>query len=157
MAYVLAGMFRRAGGPPGPGAAVPLPQGFELLRVSDPDGGRPAVSGFDRLTEDVVAEAERLSAGGRVAYVEAEFFGGQGSQAAIGWEDGLVAFGPRLTQTPGEDRDGFEPVEAGDDMAISEALLWLGVEPDPGRDAFDTLGLGVLDEYRVELDEPGDL
>ncbi len=148
MGFLLAGLILRAPDGPRPVAvasAVPLAQGFELLRVE----GDRGMAGFDRLTEEAVAAAETLSATRRVVHVEAEFFGGEGSQGAIGWEDGRVAFGPRLTQTPLEDRgDEYEVIAEGGDLAIDEALRWLGVVADEGKDEFATLRLDDLDELR---------
>jgi hypothetical protein len=69
--------------------------------------------------------AARLSATGRVAYVEAEFFGGVGEQVSAGWENGALVFGP---------------LNASD--AINQALRWLGVTADAEMDEFDTVGLG---------------
>ncbi len=104
------------------------------------------LAGFDRLTEAAATAGSARSAAGRIVYLEAEFFGGTGSQAAVGWEAGRIAFGPRLTQTPGEGRDGYEDVPDGADLAIDEALRWLGVSAEGGQDEFDALGLEALDD-----------
>jgi hypothetical protein len=61
-----------------------------------------------------------------VAYVETEYFGGDGVQAAAVWEGGAIAFGPRQA-------------DAG---PINEALRLLGVERTTAQDEFDTVGLG---------------
>jgi hypothetical protein len=119
------------------------------VRLHQTDG-EPAIAGFDRLTDVGVATAAAFSAVARVAYLETEFFAGMGTQAALGWEDGRVAFGPRLTQTAGEGREGFRDVEAGADLAVNEVLRWLGVSAEGPQDEFDTLGLGRLDELRSE-------
>jgi hypothetical protein len=66
-----------------------------------------------------------MSARGPVAYIEAEFFGGYGTQAHA------------LIPAPGAD-----PVILVADDAINRALLWLGVRPLNGQDAFTTVGLG---------------
>lgn len=145
MALVLAGCIFRVELGGVAASSVPLPQGFAFAPLHQGDG-EPAFVGFDRLIDDVSAAASGLSARGRVVYVEAEFFGGTGSQAALGWEGGRVAFGPLLTQTPGEGRDGYTDVPAGEDLAIDRALRWLGVSADGAHDEFDALGLGELDE-----------
>ena len=62
---------------------------------------------------------------GALVYVEAQFYGGAGTQASVGWRDGALRHGP---------------VAAPD--AINRALRFLGVEPEPGQDEFDTIGLG---------------
>lgn len=81
----------------------------------------------------------------RVIYIEAEFFGGTGSQAAVGWQGGVLGFGPRRTQTPMEDREGYAVVTDQDDMAINAALRWLGITRTKTRDQFDTVGIGRCD------------
>ena len=74
------------------------------------------------------------SASGPVAYVEAEFFGGPGEQAAQVWDGGEAVLGPlRL----GED----EPFPQ-DGSPISQALRRLGVAKDNHYDEFDAVGLG---------------
>jgi hypothetical protein len=78
----------------------------------------------------------------RVIYIEAEFFGGTGSQAAVGWQGGVLSFGPRRTQMPMEDREGYAVVADQDDMAINAALRWLGITRTQTRDEFDTVGIG---------------
>lgn len=113
----------------------------------------PAGSGFETMAVDEEAAAERavaLSADRRVVHVQAEFWAGDGLQAATGWERGQIAFGPRRTQTQGEDEPGYETVSDMRDMAINEALRWLGVAAEPGKDEFDTLGLLDLDPARAE-------
>ena len=150
MGFLLAGLICRAERPrPG---VVALPQGFELIRLRG--DGEPVIAGLDRLDEAGAAIARELSTDRRVAYVEAEFIGGEGTQAAVGWEAGEIAFGPRLTRTSNDDREGFEPVPWGSGMAIDEVLRWLGVERHGGRDEFDTLALNDLDELRVDDDVP---
>jgi hypothetical protein len=60
-----------------------------------------------------------------VAFLAAEFFGGSGSQAVIGWQDGRLAFGP------------LQAIDA-----INQALRWLGIDSAGHRDEFDALHLG---------------
>lgn len=91
--------------------AVPLDQGIALVPVPEP------VPDADQL-------AAGLSAGGAIAYVEAEYFGGVGEQHAVLWRGGEAT-----------DLDGDpEPVNA--------ALRALGVHRAGGDDEFDTVGLG---------------
>jgi len=66
-----------------------------------------------------------LSARGPVAYVEAEFFGGSGTQAHA-----LIS---------GTDADARVTVS---ENAINDALSWLGVQACGGKDKFDSVGLG---------------
>lgn len=59
------------------------------------------------------------------AYIEAEFFGGSGAQAHVLISQNGASAGVNVS---------------GD--AINDALAWLGVEPQDGKDHFDTVGLG---------------
>jgi len=68
---------------------------------------------------------QRLSQNGKVAYLEAEFFGGVGGQASAGWQNGELIFQPRQAVN-----------------AINQALQWLGVLRDQEHDEFDMIGLG---------------
>jgi len=97
---------------------VPLPQGLVLLPLSEVPG------------ESVVVE---WSSRGPVALVDAEFFGGAGSQRAQVWEQGRSVLGPLVL---GED----DP--APDVTPISLALRRLGVEKGEHHDEFDAVGLG---------------
>ena len=62
----------------------------------------------DRLASRTPAPASRAnrtvaqSRGGLIAYVEAEFFGGIGRQAAVLWEHGEIALGPLVDPAPEE-------------------------------------------------------
>ena len=69
--------------------------------------------------------AQRLSQNGKVAYLEAEFFGGVGGQASTGWQNEELIFQPRQAVN-----------------AINQALQWLGVLRDQEHDEFDMIGLG---------------
>ncbi len=67
-----------------------------------------------------------LSKGVKVAYVEAEFFGGAGTQANVLYENGIQISDPVI----------------GDD-AINQALRWLGVQRDQDNDEFLVAGFGM--------------
>jgi hypothetical protein len=91
-------------------AVVPLDHGMALVpmteRLADaldsgaPDPGTESLrfvwlpNGFDRVLAD-------WSAAGPVAYVEADYFGGVGSQRAVVWLRGEVVLGP-LGVAPGQ-------------------------------------------------------
>jgi hypothetical protein len=77
------------------------------------------------LPQSIAALCVRLSARGRIAYLEAEIFGGTGLQAAVLAESGVVVRGPIV----GRD-------------AINLALREMGVFADPSIDEFDAMGLG---------------
>lgn len=70
-----------------------------------------------------------------VAYVEADYFGGIGSQFAAVWREGTVVLGPLvLTEDEPRPAPGWSP--------ISQALRHLGVSVDGQYDEFDAIGLG---------------
>lgn len=141
MGYVLNAVIARDGvlaEPPAwiaDSAVIPLPQGCAMVPVTDAvayafgPADRPWLHGthsiFTHLPEGLVPRLRELSRGGRVAYVEAEYFGGVGEQRCIVWDDGAVVEEPRESSS-----------------AINDALRSLGVEPAQGKDRFDTMGLG---------------
>lgn len=78
-----------------------------------------------RLNDRAARLGARMSRGGAVAYVETDYFGGTGEQAAIVWRDGKVWSGP-------------EKARIG---PVSDALRRLGVEKGDAHDEFDAAGL----------------
>ncbi|MEU8412035.1 hypothetical protein AB0C24_04570 [Amycolatopsis japonica] len=71
---------------------------------------------------------------GAVAYVEAEYFGGAGTQFAQVWEGGETVLGPLHV-----DEDEPDPA---DGSPISQALRRLGALKGDHFDEFDAVGLG---------------
>jgi hypothetical protein len=69
--------------------------------------------------------AHQLSQYGKVAYLEAEFFGGIGGQTSAGWHNQELI---------------FEVMQTHD--AINQALRWLGVLRNNQQDEFDMIELG---------------
>jgi len=109
------------------------------------------------LTEPVAGYAETLSQRTPVIYVAADFFGGIGDQAACGWADGRLAFGPQQShhdERPEAARGLFrrprEPTGA-----IDAALEWLGVERPRRMDRFEVVGLGERHDWEHERMEGG--
>jgi hypothetical protein len=100
------------------GPVAPLGQGLVLLPLS-------SVPASDVL----VAWSVR----GPVALVEAEFFGGAGTQRAQVWEHGRSVLGPLVL----EEDDPAPSV-----TPISLALRRLGVSKGSHYDEFDAVGLG---------------
>jgi hypothetical protein len=80
---------------------------------------------FGNIDSDCARRLVDLAGPGKIAYVEAEFFGGVGDQSSIGWLNGRLCLGP------------IRALEA-----INEAARFLGVHASGGHDEFDTLGLG---------------
>jgi hypothetical protein len=115
---------------------VPLEQSVDMIPVTDElhqeIGSGDELPRFEKLSPKVQAWVGRISVAGPVAYVEAEFFGGLGGQAAVAWSEGSQSLGP---------------IHAKD--AINQALRFLGVRPDGAHDEFDAVGLG---RYRNTAD-----
>jgi hypothetical protein len=70
---------------------------------------------------------------GYVGYIEAEFFGGFGSQRAALWVDQMLAVGPLSVE------EGAPFAETG--SPISQLLRHLDVTPTGHYDEFDAVGL----------------
>jgi hypothetical protein len=107
-----------------------LAQGFGFLpvteEVDEETGGRTAAyEQLYRLTDALARLGSAMSRGGAVAYVETDYFGGTGDQAAIAWKDGRIAFGP-------------EKARMG---AVSDALRRIGAAKGEARDEFEAVGL----------------
>jgi hypothetical protein len=117
---------------------VILPQGFALIPVT----GELREELIEAFAEDLASphgELVRLSTaleravcdashGARLAYIETDYFGGRGTQGAIGWENGEVACGP-LSSSPNV-------------WPINTALAWMGAAAHTESDEFDALHLG---------------
>ena len=122
---------------PGAAPVIPLAQGFGLLPLTDAlekalgDGGvsENPYAEFWRLSAPLAGLGKEISEAGRVAYVETDYFGGSGNQAAILWEAGEV-IGP-----PYQARIG----------AINQVLARMGVDKGDATDRFEALG---LDRFR---------
>ncbi|MDX2593297.1 hypothetical protein PV343_13785 [Streptomyces sp. WI03-4A] len=115
-------------------------QGLALLPMTDAlfdavtDGGGERVLGFWRLPGGFEGTLAAWSAGGPVAYVEAEYFGGVGEQRAAVWDGGALVLGPLHL----EEGRPFGPAGS----PLSQALRRLGVVASAGEDEFSAVGLG---------------
>lgn len=114
---------------------APLDQGFvfvpltealneELLRASGTVGTNPHPI-FRSMSVALEHLLFDLSAEGPIAYVETEYWGGEGHQAAAVWKDGQLVFGPAK----------------GDIGTINAALKYLDASSEGHRDAFEAVGL----------------
>jgi hypothetical protein len=106
-----------------------LARGLGFLPVTDElaeeaGGGGRAYDVLDRLTEGLARLGARMSEMDSVIYVETDYHGGAGEQAAMAWHDGGV-------MSP--------PVRARD--AIARVLAWVGVESSDHYDEVEALGL----------------
>jgi hypothetical protein len=100
---------------------------LDALRERFPHVEEPAIPEFWKMSGPLGLIAERLSQSGPVAYIETEYFGGTGGQAATVWESGSVRMPP--TQA-----------EIG---PINSALRLMGVRVGDALDEFDAVGLGA--------------
>lgn len=128
--------------------AVDLRGGWQAIPVDDalhaaieaahPGADRPPELDVSPLGLDRALAAATL-AGGGLAYVETDYFGGAGGQSATAWVNGEEAMAPQRS------RGGGGP--------INQSLRAIGVvrvEPD---DPFDTIGLGErrsMSDYEPE-------
>jgi hypothetical protein len=119
---------------------VPLGQHLSLLPLTDElfdvisVAGAPELDGFWKAPAGLGHALTACSVNGPVAYVEAEYFGGVGTQSAQVWDGGKVVLG-LLRLAEGEpDPAGGSP--------ISQALRRLGAAKGDRFDEFDAVGLG---------------
>ena len=111
--------------------AATLTNGLGFLPLSDDhlDLLFPAQGEFDDsmtyLSDALKTTLADLSSDGIVAYIETEYFGGQGAQGATVYDRGQCVYGP-ITN---------------DASPISEAMKLLGVAVEPGQhDEFEAVG-----------------
>lgn len=123
--------------------AVSLAHDLALIPI-ETDAANP-VGQFYGLTEPWRERLVAASLSGPIAYIEAEFFGGRGTQSAIAWKDRVVTFGPVHTQTDDGEEEGYT---TSNELAINQVLRVFGIESERGRDEFDTVGLGRFRESR---------
>ena len=114
---------------------IPLSEDLvaEIERAGADPGGATVAGAFEFLSPAVEAWARALSRSTAITYIETEYVGGEGFERAGVWSGGSIALGPL---------DG-----AG---SINQALRALGVQPAPGVEAFELVGLGrhrSLDEW----------
>ncbi|RKS73721.1 hypothetical protein BZB76_4424 [Actinomadura pelletieri DSM 43383] len=118
---------------------VPLNQGLWLLPMTDAlfdtitVPGAPELDGFWKAPAGFERMLITCSEAGPVAYVEADYFGGVGTQAAQVWDMGKVALGPLHKDV----NEPFPPTGS----PISQALRRLGVAKGRHFDEFDAVGL----------------
>ncbi|POM20951.1 hypothetical protein CSX04_02373 [Burkholderia cepacia] len=123
---------------------APLPRGLRVVRLRGDIDMIPLDTAFRNahaipfcpltdggdtvLPPALLSLCEQLSAHAALAYVEAEFFGGSGTQAHARFADGRAS-GPLVVS----------------DHAINEALRHLGVAKGDAFDEFEAIG---LDQHR---------
>lgn len=112
---------------------VSLKQGYEMLPFTDSFIKKHQIpflpltdEGVEQLPESINKLCAALSKEQQLAYVEAEFFGGAGTQACVVFENGETKLGPKVNES-----------------AINEALSVLGAEKTTHYDEFEAIGLDV--------------
>ena len=117
--------------------SIPLSQGFAMVPLTDQlkDDLDELVGKettpyecFEKLTDSVCDIILQTKQPYKIAYIETEYFGGEGVQSAVVWENGSVVYGPnssKYTQNP-----------------INEALKKIGVRVIKQLDEFDEINLG---------------
>ncbi|WP_290051899.1 hypothetical protein [Amycolatopsis solani] len=133
-------VLRKLAGTAEDACLVPLTQHLCLLPITDALFDAVTVAGAAKL--DVFWKAPAgfgralaaCSTGGPVTYVEADYFGGSGTQSAQVWDGGQVVLGPLHLATG-------KPIPA-EGSPISRALRWHGVVKGEHFDEFDAVGLG---------------
>jgi hypothetical protein len=99
---------------------------FDHLATVFPAEVGDAYGEFWKLSRSGAIWIGEISKLGRTAYIETEYFGGVGAQAAAVWEAGRLIYGPKK----------------GEIGPINDALQLLGVVPTPADDEFAVAGLG---------------
>jgi hypothetical protein len=142
----LAGLYQVAAQAAGEAriAVAELPQGYGLVpitpQVFDRLGGgtvRPFGDTFWFLSSGVESLARKVSHTGPIAYLEAEIFGGSGTQAIVAWRDGEIWLEPATTEFRWPPNPASNP-----QWAFNQALRQLGVDRGEAFDEFDALNLG---------------
>ncbi len=124
-------------------ARVSLAQGLSMLRLLRPardaitPGRTDPPAGFYDLWQ-VAALLAELSTHGPIAYVETEYFGGVGDQAAAVYSNGALVYSVGIVDLDDPRHGGIGN--------INGALELLGVDVGDGVDAFDAVGLSTLQE-----------
>lgn len=131
--------------------SIALPQGLGMIKLDNEldeaihralDKPGPEYADFHRLTPALIALLEAQSKNTRLAYIETDYFGGPGTQAAILFADGKPAQGPLKTEDAwDQENNAFVQTPEGE-RAINAVLKQLGVYRKGGLDEFDTIKLG---------------
>jgi hypothetical protein len=111
--------------------SVPLVDGLSLVPLDDDALDSVAADysqtadGFTYLSPSLAAFLADHSRHGALVYFEAEYFGGDGTQAAVAFRDGHP----------------LSPTPSSGDGAINRGLGCLGITPNGAFDEFDYVGL----------------
>jgi hypothetical protein len=112
-----------------------LSQGFAFVPITDAmvDPSEPVSSQqmFSELTRRLEEWGLACSANFSIVYLETEYFGGLGSQAAIVWRAGKTVFGPAREKA----------MQATLERPINGVLRCIGVQRGTMSDEFQAIGL----------------
>ena len=125
---------------------ITLPQGYCLISnpMSRMEQHQSSVEEpFDRLNREMKRQLKLVSNVTPAAYIETEYFGGVGLQAAQVWDGGKPTHPPQITDD-GEGLTAKQKVFQVSGKAINEALKRIGVIAEAGLDEFDTLDLATM-------------
>ncbi|SHK36945.1 hypothetical protein SAMN02745163_03692 [Clostridium cavendishii DSM 21758] len=86
---------------------------------------------------------EIKSSHGKIAYIETDYFGGDGVQAAILFEKGLIKIGPNISKTLWDGKSNSYITTPKGERAINMILKELGVYRKGNMDEFDNIGLSL--------------
>ncbi|CAI6035382.1 hypothetical protein PAECIP112173_00800 [Paenibacillus sp. JJ-100] len=103
---------------------VTIPLTDELYDEINMNQGK-TINKYEYLTDQIGLFCSKNSNLSKTAYVEAEYFGGVGSQNGIVWDSGKVVFEETMSKD-----------------AINKALKILGIITIDYKDEFDTVQLG---------------
>jgi len=101
-----------------------IPMTEELFDEINEMKSSSGISTFEFLTENIENKTIQIIENREIAYVESEFFGGQGGHIGIIWKNGKRDF---LTES--------------DKSSMNKILKKLGVNKSLLKDEFDTVGL----------------
>jgi hypothetical protein len=123
-------------------SAIPVTTALVASLTAD-GADRDAIRAGWMLRTCVSGLAQRLSADRWVLYVAAETFGGPGTQEAVGWHQGGLAYGPVGTcDVPADLVEGYR-VAPRADSAINVGLRLMGIHASDGLDEFAAAGLSA--------------
>jgi hypothetical protein len=111
--------------------AIPLVDGLSLIPLDDDALDSVAADysqtadGFSYLSPSLAAFLAEHSSHAALVYFETDYFGGDGTQAAVAYRDGHP----------------LSPTPSSGDGAINRALGCLGITPNGAFDAFAYVGL----------------
>ena len=114
---------------------IALPQGIAMIPLTTAllgDIEEPASSARSQRADNahivpaaIASVLEKATHGCSLVYIETDYFGGVGSQAAALWRNGRVSVGPLLRETSWDAQSG-QHVDSGP-PAINDVLAGLGV------------------------------